>query len=569
MISNIRFKLLKRVNRDNLVLYMYRFMSLFFISVFYIVAEYRQPNSKFIILVCLVSVSVILSYLYNITKDDKNTLKILILIETIGNIIILIPTGGLGSPCIWYALSTLLITLNYLSLRFAIVLLSAYIVLSTRLSQVFLGNQEMSFLEAIYENAMSILGMILITWAVAIILNIAKKSEKEKLILSELNEKQTYINGQLKKSMSYMLSVYQAVHSIANERNEDKILNQILDNTAKTVEAEEVFYFKSCKKNDEIKIKNIKVNSKNKRIEQTVKDYLLDFAEIIHNAKEKTYLDIGEKYKMILMPITSNNYNFGFIGVLVKNFDDTNYSEIIDLLKFMAQITEISLEKIQLEKINNKLIINEEQNRIASEIHDSVTQRLFAASCSMRAIMDNKALKEKEEVMSELGVVRTSLTKAIKELRETIYSMSWEKKSANALNYELKEVIDEFSNMYGIPISFNYNFKSNVSDYVLVKSIFRIVYETTSNALRHSNCSKIRINVFEKDDNINILISDNGVGINTNKPENSEKSGFGLRNINTIVKKHNGRMKINSQKEKGTLIKIMLPFHNYKGAEAV
>jgi signal transduction histidine kinase len=442
-------------------------------------------------------------------------------------------------------------------------------VLSTRLSQVFLGTQEMSFLEAIYENAMSILGMILITSAVVIILNIAKKSEKEKLILSELNEKQTHINGQLKKSMSYMLSVYQAVHSIANERNEDKILNQILDNTAKTVEAEEVFYFKSCKENNEIIIKNIKVNTKNKRIEQTIKDYLLNFREIVNNAKEKTYLDVGEEYKIILMPITSNNYNFGFIGVLVKNFEDSNYSEITDLLKFMAQITEISLEKIQLEKINNKLIINEEQNRIASEIHDSVTQRLFAASCSMRAIMDNKALKEKEGVMSELGVVRTSLTKAIKELRETIYSMSWEKKSANAFYYELKEVIDEFANMYGIPISFNYNFKSNVTDYVLVKSIFRIVYETTSNALRHSNCSKIRINVFEKDDYINILISDNGVGINTNNTVNSEKSGFGLRNINTIVKKHNGRMRIDSRKEKGTVIKIVLPFHSYKGAEAV
>jgi len=132
----------------------------------------------------------------------------------------------------------------------------------------------------------------------------------------------------------------------------------------------------------------------------------------------------------------------------------------------------------------------------------------------------------------------------------------------------LKEVIDEFANMYGIPISFNYNFKNHISDYILVKSIFRIVYETTSNALRHSNCSKIRVNVFDKDDNVNILISDNGKGIDTNN-KNTEKSGFGLRNINTIVKKHNGRMKIESRKEKGTVIKIMLPFHDYKGAEAV
>jgi signal transduction histidine kinase len=187
----------------------------------------------------------------------------------------------------------------------------------------------------------------------------------------------------------------------------------------------------------------------------------------------------------------------------------------------------------------------------------------------MRSIMDNKTLKNKREIMSELGTVKNSLSKAIEELRETIYSMSWEKKSSNAFYYELKEFIDEFSDMYRIPINLNFGLKKNITNYILVKSIFRIVYETTSNALRHSNCSKVRINLLEKENNICIVVSDNGKGISSDKRVYREKNGLGLRNLNNIVKNHSGRMKIDSRKEKGTIIKITLPIYNFKEAEAV
>ena len=101
------------------ILFIYRYVSLIITSIFYSINEIEHTNTKKIFIIfCLSTAAIILSYLYIICENSKKNIKILLFIETISNSILLIPSGGLNSPFIWYTLNTILISSLFLKREF-------------------------------------------------------------------------------------------------------------------------------------------------------------------------------------------------------------------------------------------------------------------------------------------------------------------------------------------------------------------------------------------------------------------------------------------------------------------
>ena len=94
----------------------------------------------------------------------------------------------------------------------------------------------------------------------------------------------------------------------------------------------------------------------------------------------------------ILTPVKSNALPYGILGIGSINYEwkDGAYSSYAEQMNFLSKLSAIVLERVELEQVNRGLIINEEQNRIADEIHDSVLQQLFSASCGLFALIKSK-----------------------------------------------------------------------------------------------------------------------------------------------------------------------------------
>ena len=89
-------------------------------------------------------------------------------------------------------------------------------------------------------------------------------------------------------------------------------------------------------------------------------------------------------------------------------------------------------------------------------------------------------------------------------------------------------------------------------------SIFRMVQELVANAIKHAEATKVNIQLTQHEDNLNIIVEDNGKGFDRSKLDNG-KSGMGLTNIEKRVEHLEGNFTVDSVLGKGTSILIDIP----------
>ena len=89
-------------------------------------------------------------------------------------------------------------------------------------------------------------------------------------------------------------------------------------------------------------------------------------------------------------------------------------------------------------------------------------------------------------------------------------------------------------------------------------SIFRMIQELVANAIKHADATKVNIQLTQHEDNLNIIVEDNGKGFNRSKLDNGN-SGMGLTNIEKKVEHLEGNFTVDSMLGKGTSILIDIP----------
>ncbi|MEP7257150.1 MAG: ATP-binding protein, partial [Flavitalea sp.] len=85
--------------------------------------------------------------------------------------------------------------------------------------------------------------------------------------------------------------------------------------------------------------------------------------------------------------------------------------------------------------------------------------------------------------------------------------------------------------------------------------VFRIVQEQLNNILKHSKASEAEIKLVVSKENLNITVTDNGIGFDTRK----KIRGIGLTNITSRAEVHNGQVKVISSPGHGCTLKIIIP----------
>ena len=120
------------------ILYIYRYMSWLITSVFYLI---MNPDEPFLlktgVVLTLLFAAKTITDLYIKLSNSMAILEVAILTETVGITLLLIPTGGIESPFIWYALNPVLVAASYLPFYFCWVNLTIFLVCETLISYGF------------------------------------------------------------------------------------------------------------------------------------------------------------------------------------------------------------------------------------------------------------------------------------------------------------------------------------------------------------------------------------------------------------------------------------------------
>lgn len=215
--------------------------------------------------------------------------------------------------------------------------------------------------------------------------------------------------------------------------------------------------------------------------------------------------------------------------------------------KQRLQIELVEKQK-ELAKQEAELIGQEaERNRLSRELHDGLGGTL--ASIKMRLSDQNNAL---------IAPILEDLDSACQDVRDMSHSLS--SSFVNEIDFhellmKLTEDIRRRSTMT-INLEFMPIDELNSLEPEKRHQSYRIIQELTNNVVKHANASKLTIGLMKNDDEVILLIEDNGIGFETN----SKMSGIGLQNVRKRLENIAGHLEITSKLNEGTTFTLNFPF---------
>ena len=102
--------------------------------------------------------------------------------------------------------------------------------------------------------------------------------------------------------------------------------------------------------------------------------------------------------------------------------------------------------------MKNQLIVIEERDRIANELHDSVSQRLFGIVCALHSLQAKSRGMTNDELNEELQFLSQSANTTLKELRAAIYRLSCPKNGEASLFVRLQTFFVDYARLQAIQI---------------------------------------------------------------------------------------------------------------------
>ncbi len=223
--------------------------------------------------------------------------------------------------------------------------------------------------------------------------------------------------------------------------------------------------------------------------------------------------------------------------------------------------TENVTDKINQQKIiSSKIVENQEneQNRIAREIHDGIGQMLTGLKFSLESIN----LDDKEKAEQKIEYLKKLALDIIKGVRTATFNLMPPELSDHGIVSSLAKLTQELSKLTGKNILF-YN-KTNFDkrlDSLIEINIYRLTQEAINNAIKYADSTHIIVQLSHSNNILSITIDDNGKGFDINdaeKKRNSE-SGMGLLFMKERIQYVNGRVFINSIPNEGTRITFNIP----------
>jgi signal transduction histidine kinase/Tfp pilus assembly protein PilF len=220
----------------------------------------------------------------------------------------------------------------------------------------------------------------------------------------------------------------------------------------------------------------------------------------------------------------------------------------------------LSAELLMQEQLRNKAIIITQENerkRIAEELHDGIGQMMSAVKLNVAALESN--LREKnEQYQSTIDLIDESC----KELRTISHNMMPGILIKAGLVPAVKELVSKINTSGTINISVEADDARVRLGETIEVNFFRIIQELITNIIKYANASEAQVTISMENDLFTIMIEDNGNGFDKEVLKTS--AGNGWNNILSRLQLLNGKIEIDSQPGKGTVVFIEAPLKNFQ-----
>ncbi|USG64759.1 sensor histidine kinase [Brevibacillus ruminantium] len=220
----------------------------------------------------------------------------------------------------------------------------------------------------------------------------------------------------------------------------------------------------------------------------------------------------------------------------------------------VASLQRLSNHNAALAEQLQHTAVTEERQRLARELHDAVSQQLFAIAMTTAA-MKRLVEKNPQRAAQQIELVEEMAAAAQAEMRALLLHLRPATLQNKALKDAIEDLLDELTRKNSMEITWEIEDTSNLPSGI-EDHLFRILQESLSNTLRHARANQIAVKLFTLKGQVRLRIVDDGVGFD---PEGEKFTSYGLRSMRERVAELGGSFDIYSAIGKGTQIEVRIP----------
>lgn len=259
----------------------------------------------------------------------------------------------------------------------------------------------------------------------------------------------------------------------------------------------------------------------------------------------------------LILPLVEQDQPTGVLLVAVEAGPGSLSEDQLVVLTAVASQAAAALGTIDRAQ---RLAAEQERNRIARDIHDTLAQSLFGMVFTLDACI--KMLpRQVETVQQELVELRQLADQVRQEIRRYILDtwpseLTWE-----GFKTDLDKYVTHFAPAHAFNIDFTINGNFDRLPSVIRRSLYRVSQEALANVARHATVDSARLTMHVEPNEVFLSISDRGKGFDPKMAMAREvnRERFGLRGMRERVQGLGGTCDILSQIDQGTQILVRLP----------
>jgi signal transduction histidine kinase len=253
------------------------------------------------------------------------------------------------------------------------------------------------------------------------------------------------------------------------------------------------------------------------------------------------------------VPIVVRQEVFGNLYLTDKQGAEVFSDVDEELTVALAGAAAVAIENARLHARLADLVLLEDRERIAKDLHDTVIQRLFATGLSLQG---TARLSRTPEVAARIQDAVEDLDVTVKHIRTVIFGLETAATRSSGLRDRMMTLIREARGALGFmpEVTFDGAIDTAVADDI-GSELLATLREALSNVARHAAATKVEINVAAGDE-IALRVRDNGLGL---PADPHQGGGLGLRNMAGRADRLGGRFSARAEASGGTVVEWAVP----------
>jgi signal transduction histidine kinase len=253
---------------------------------------------------------------------------------------------------------------------------------------------------------------------------------------------------------------------------------------------------------------------------------------------------------VLMVPLGLGHAARGVISVSNPPGDPVFREGAERLLEAFAGQAAVALAVAEHRRDAERLVVLEDRDRIAKDLHDTVIQRLFATAMTL---MSATKIIEKPDVALRVRRAIDDLDDTIRQIRSTIFALQ-APAGAEGLRSRVHTVVDTATENLGFAPSVRLDgLLDTAVDDEVGEHLLAVLQEALSNVARHARASQVSVSVDVGGDDLVLRVEDDGVGI----PDEGRRSG--LRNLADRAQSLGGSFNVRRRAGGGTLLQWRAP----------